>query len=242
MANTVTIIPLHLLLLGLLPAFSVLLVYARWGMNYKEGLYAISRLFGQLLVVGYFLGYIFQTKSVWIVLAVLTVMVVASSWIALRTVAANRSQLFFYACVSISLCGGLTLMLVTQIIVDIKPWYQPQFMVPLGSMIFASCMNAISLGAERYFEERERGELLHKAKSAALRTALIPMTNSMFAVGLVSFPGMMTGQVLSGVDPLIAARYQIMVMSMLFGASGLSCTLFLKLLASNEAEIIKASN
>lgn len=129
-------------------------------------------------------------------------------------------------------------MLVTQIIIDVEPWYQPQFMIPLGGMIFASCMNAISLGAERYFEERERGEKLPEAKSAALRTALIPMTNSMFAVGLVSFPGMMTGQVLSGVDPLIAARYQILVMSMLFGASGLSCALFLKLIAKNEEEII----
>ena len=238
MTNTVTIIPLHLLLLGLLPALMVLYIYFRWGLDYKEGLYGISRMLGQLLIVGYFLGFIFQAQSVWIVLAVLTVMVVASSWIALRTVAVKRGQLFLYACVSLLICGGLILALVTQIIIDIDPWYKPQFMIPLGSMIFASCMNAISLGAERYFEERGRGEPLLKSKAAALRTALIPMTNSMFAVGLVSFPGMMTGQVLSGVDPLIAARYQILVMSMIFGASGLSCALFLKLIAHEDDNVL----
>jgi putative ABC transport system permease protein len=66
-----------------------------------------------------------------------------------------------------------------------------------------------------------------EARQTALRTALIPITNSLLAVGLVSFPGMMTGQILSGVDPLVAARYQIMVMCMIYGAAGLSAALFL---------------
>lgn len=58
---------------------------------------------------------------------------------------------------------------------------------------------------------------------------MIPVINSLFAVGLVSLPGMMTGQILSGVSPLIAVRYQIMVMCMVFGAAGISAALFLQL-------------
>jgi len=59
--------------------------------------------------------------------------------------------------------------------------------------------------------------------------SLIPITNSLFAVGLVSIPGMMTGQILSGASPLIAVRYQIMVMCMIYGASGVSSACFLTL-------------
>ena len=67
------------------------------------------------------------------------------------------------------------------------------------------------------------------ARKIALDAALIPQINALLAVGLVSLPGMMTGQILSGVSPLIAARYQIMVMCMIFGAAGLSTIIYLKL-------------
>jgi putative ABC transport system permease protein len=63
----------------------------------------------------------------------------------------------------------------------------------------------------------------------AFRTALIPITNMLFAVGVVSLPGMMTGQILSGVSPLIAAKYQIVVMAMFFGTSGIAAAIYLQL-------------
>ncbi|PHR59952.1 MAG: hypothetical protein COA43_08270 [Robiginitomaculum sp.] len=226
MTNTIATIPIHLLLISLLPVMVVLFIQFKWALHYKEGVYAISRMLGQLLIVGYFLGFIFNTQNLWIVLGILTLMVLAASWISLRTISTKRKQLFPAACLSLFLGGGLVLALITQVILQISPWYQPQFMIPLAGMIFASSMNAISLAADRYFEETGRDAPVIEARAIAFRTALIPITNSMFAVGLVSFPGMMTGQVLSGVDPLIAARYQILVMAMLFGAAGLSSALF----------------
>ncbi len=75
--------------------------------------------------------------------------------------------------------------------------------------------------------ELEREVAYEAARGIAFRAALIPITNSLFAVGLVSLPGMMTGQILSGVSPLIAVRYQIMVMCMLFGSAGISTACFL---------------
>ena len=74
-----------------------------------------------------------------------------------------------------------------------------------------------------------RGDDYTTARDTAMQTALIPIINSLFAVGLVSLPGMMTGQILSGVSPLIAVRYQIMVMAMIFGASGIATAVFLLL-------------
>lgn len=96
-------------------------------------------------------------------------------------------------------------------------------------MIFANCMNSVSLAAERFFQEVEREAPIIEARNIALNTSMIPITNSLFAVGLVSLPGMMTGQILSGVEPLIAVRYQIMVMAMIFASGGISSAVCLLL-------------
>ena len=91
-------------------------------------------------------------------------------------------------------------------------------------------MAAVSLAAERLFAERAHGLGWEEARLAAYQAAMIPVINSLFAVGLVSLPGMMTGQILSGVSPLVAARYQIVVMCMIFAASGISTALFLAMI------------
>ena len=103
-------------------------------------------------------------------------------------------------------------------------------MIPLAGMIFANAMNSVSLAAERLTAEMERDVDYEQARNIAFRASLIPITNSLFAVGLVSLPGMMTGQILSGISPLIAVRYQIMVMCMVFASAGISSAFFLKLL------------
>jgi putative ABC transport system permease protein len=101
-------------------------------------------------------------------------------------------------------------------------------------MIFANSMNAVSISAERYENESERGSSYMEARATAYKAALIPIINSLFAVGLVSLPGMMTGQILSGVDPLIAVRYQMMVMLMILGSAGISVAVYLILMKRNS--------
>jgi putative ABC transport system permease protein len=235
--NSVPNIPISLLLVSLAPVALVLLLEQKWSLDYKEGIYAVLRMLAQLLAIGYVLGFIFNTNDPLIILLVLLLMVAASSWIALRTIKPRRVKLLPAAFFSILLCGGLTLALVTQIVLDIDPWFRPQFVIPLGGMIFAYSMNAISLGADRYYSELDNGAQHENARSTAYRAALIPVTNSFFAVGLVLIPGMMTGQILSGVDPLIAARYQIMVMAMVFGAGGLSSACFLYLVGRQREAV-----
>jgi putative ABC transport system permease protein len=102
-------------------------------------------------------------------------------------------------------------------------------MIPLAGMIFASSMNAVSVAAERLHMEIDHGSPPTIARNQAFKAGLIPIFNSLLAVGLVSLPGMMTGQILSGVSPLIAVRYQIVVMCMITGASGMSAALYLYL-------------
>jgi putative ABC transport system permease protein len=96
-------------------------------------------------------------------------------------------------------------------------------------MVVTGAMNAVSLAAERFQSETARDEPLLEARRSAFKTALIPIINMLFAVGLVSLPGMMTGQILSGVSPLIAAKYQIIVMAMFFGTGGIAASVYLQL-------------
>lgn len=220
-------IPIVRLAVALIPAFAVILLMWRWRVGHQKALYAFLRMFVQLLMVGYALVYIFASDSGWIVAAILAVMMLASSWIALNTVKSGKRELFVASLVSIISGGGITLLVVTQGVLALDPWYAPNMIIPLAGMIFASSMTSISLAAERLIAELDKGAAYRRARDTAFQTAMIPIINSLFAVGLVSLPGMMTGQILSGVSPLIAVRYQIMVMCMIFGATGLSTACFL---------------
>ena len=180
----------------------------------------------QLLLIGYVLTFIFESESAAVVIGVLTVMLLISSWISLRALRDKNRLHFLTILGSISLGGIFTLALVTQAVLDLNPWFSPRYMIPLAGMIFANAMNTVSLAAERY--ESEITTLDHiEARKTALHAAMIPLINSLFAVGLVALPGMMTGQILSGVSPLVAARYQIVVMCMIFGSAGISAVCYL---------------
>ncbi len=220
---------LYDLLFSFIPAAIVIGVMIYQSLQYKTALYAMARMVLQLLLIGYFLIYIFKAETSAVVLLTLGIMLLAAGWISLRTVEQKRNALFAKSIISIGVGGGLTLILVTQVVIGLNPWYQPSYMIPLAGMIFANAMTAISLAAERLSSELSNKTDYRQASTQAYQAALIPVVNGLFAVGLVSLPGMMTGQILSGVSPLIAARYQIMVMAMIFGASGLSVLLFLKI-------------
>lgn len=236
MNNSIQLIPFTNLALAFIPVLAVISIYYKWSLPYRNALYAISRMIVQLLLIGYFLTYIFESDSAWIVLAVLVVMVSASSWIALRTIKTQRRLQYTKALGSIALGGGITFLLITQGVLTLHPWYWPRYSIPLAGMIFANAMNSVSLAAERLEAEIERNVSYERARGIALRASLIPITNSLFAVGLVSLPGMMTGQILSGISPLIAVRYQIMVMCMIFGGAGISAACFLLLARSRVTD------
>ena len=229
MNNSIDTIPLINLSLAFIPALLTIGILFRWSLNSTNALYAISRMLIQLLLIGYFLTYIFDSDSAGVIILILAVMVMVSCWIALGTFPDLRMQLYKNALLAITVGGGITLAMITQGVLALDPWYSPQSMIPIAGMIFANAMNSVSLCAERLSAEVSRQVPYDEARKIALQSSLIPVTNALFAVGLVSLPGMMTGQILSGVSPLIAVRYQIMVMCMVFGASGIASAYFLVL-------------
>jgi len=229
MNSSIDTIPLINLSFAFIPVLLTIAILFKWSLNASNALYAISRMLVQLLLIGYILTYIFDSESAGIIIVILAVMVLISSWIALGTISDLRLQLYKYALMAITVGGGATLIIITQGVLVLDPWYSPESIIPIAGMIFANAMNSVSLSAERLSAEIGRHVPFAEARKIALQSSLIPVTNSLFAVGLVSLPGMMTGQILSGVSPLIAARYQIMVMCMVFGASGIASAYFLVL-------------
>lgn len=203
-----------------------------WSLEGGNAVYALIRMLVQLLLIGYVLTYIFQAENPLIVIGVLCVMLLVSSWISLRSLQQRNRLAYARILASIALGGVFTLVLVTQAVLDLNPWFEPQYVIPLAGMIFANSMNTVALAAERFDSEMEQHSYV-ESRRIALRACMIPVVNSLFAVGLVSLPGMMTGQILSGVSPLIAARYQIVVMCMIFGSAGISAVCYL-LLSQNS--------
>tara|TARA_R110001592_G_C13145402_1_gene747680 strand:- start:921 stop:1667 length:747 start_codon:yes stop_codon:yes gene_type:complete len=236
MQMAIEIIPFERLIITFIPMALVIFLMRSWGLNYAKACYSIVRMLLQLMLIGYALIMIFESDSSLMTLSVLSLMVLASSWISLNTLSnapqnpfQNKLRLFMIAIASVLLGGGVMLVIVTQWVLALDPWFLPRYMIPLAGMIFATAMTSISLAGERLQSELAQGKPYEDAGKVAFNTSMIPNINAMFAVGLVSLPGMMTGQILSGVSPFIAARYQIMVMCMLFSAAGISAFAFLTL-------------
>ena len=224
----------HIAMINLLwvcaPVVIMMLIYFRWTQDKFTIPYALMRMMTQLILIGYVLTYIFNSNSSYLIILVLSVMLIAGSMIALRPLQKKNKSLYLYAFISIFIGGIFTLSMVIFGVLHLTPWYEPKFLIPLSGMIFANAMNSVSIAAERFESETaEKNSNYIQARAISYKAAFIPTINALFAVGLVSLPGMMTGQILSGVDPLIAVRYQMMVMLMILGSSGISVAIYLSL-------------
>ena len=240
---------IDLSLLDLAAVFSLLLLtmgLSRLLEARQEGavLRAGLRMFAQLLAIGYILHLVFGLQTPWPVLLILAVM----AGFAVQTVGARVEEKMphFYRIVGLAIfcgCGGMT-FLFCLLIVGLTPWYDPRYLIPLAGMIIGNSMTGVSLAAERLAAEfRERHAEIETmlclganprtaatpAVRSAFRAALIPAVNAMAAMGLVFLPGMMTGQILSGTEPLIAVKYQIAIMCVITGSVALTTFIILKL-------------
>ena len=213
-----------------IPVLVTLVIILFWSSSLRQSVIAILRMLLQLLLIGYALEFIFNANSHWIIVAVLGFMLFAASWISLASLPVKSTRLLGLSLAAISIGGIFNLVLITQAVLHADPWFAPAVMIPIAGMIFSNSMNSVSLAGERLYSELEHHGDYRRARNTAFQAAMIPITNSLLAVGLVSLPGMMTGQILAGTSPLVAARYQIIVMCMIFSSAGISAATFLWLL------------
>jgi UDP-glucose/iron transport system permease protein len=214
---------------------------SKWQRLGLERRYVVGgmRAFVQLSLVGYALVYVFQAQSWWLVSLVLAVMLAAATRAASRVAAPSR-RIWPVNASALTIGAGITLMYVTQVVLRVSPWYEPRYLIPLFGMIVGNSMNGAALAAERLDGEMQRERRMLEAYLAlgatparaaaepmrrALIASMIPSINGLTVVGLVQLPGMMTGQILGGVSPTTAVRYQIVVAFMLTFATALTSTL-----------------
>lgn len=210
----------------------------------KDLAWATVRTYVQLLALGFVLRWVFAIDSLWLVLGLVLLMVLAAARILVKRSPDAPPGIFGSAFVSMALTGFLITFAVTGVIVQVQPWYLPQYVIPLAGMVIGNSMNGIALALERMFADLDRreGEVLaltalggtpweaaHPAIRDALRAGLIPTINSMAAAGIVFIPGMMSGQILAGADPVTATGYQIVVMLMVAAATALGSVMALLL-------------
>jgi len=202
------------------------------------------RTFAQLFAMGYLLKIIFQINNVWLVLAVYFCMTYFSVRIIKGRVKEKSVAFLAPTMVSVTISYTLITCLVTGLIIGAKPWWTPQYFIPIGGMVAGNSMNALAIALERFFSElrtkKDEVEMMlclgadfreasREMFRNALKAGMIPSINSMMGVGIVSIPGMMTGQILAGADPADAVRYQIVVMLMIVATTALSTLLVLLL-------------
>ncbi|HEY9820491.1 MAG TPA: iron export ABC transporter permease subunit FetB [Candidatus Sericytochromatia bacterium] len=192
--------------------------------------HATLRTVVQLLGVGYILAIIFELKNAIAVLGVLMVMLTIATITARNRIGKKIPQLLFVVFGSIFFSTALTLSYTNLLIIQPETWYEPQYLIPLAGIVLGNSMNGAAIAGERLVSSISSSRLeieTHLSLGAtpqqavtayrkdAVRAGLIPTLNQMMVVGVVTLPGMITGQLLSGIKPLEAASYQILIMLML---------------------------
>lgn len=198
----------------------------------------------QLYLIGLILAAVFAAARWYWVLLILAVMAAIATHAAVSRLAKPIPGVYWIATAALTISTAATLAYVIVIVVRPRPWWEPQYVIPIAGMILGNSMTSAALAGDRLqsdlaarrdevearlalgFSGREAVQPLVRA---ALRASMIPTVNGMMTVGLVQLPGMMTGQILAGSSPLVAIRYQIVVIFMLAVATAIGSLLFVRL-------------
>jgi len=214
-----------------------------FGLRLERSL-AISavRMTVQLAAVGFVLAFVFaQSSPAWTVLVAVVMVAVASFELTQRQERRFRNWWAYgFGNLALLLVGGLASLYAVLVVIGPSPWYAPRYVIPILGMVLGNTLTAVSLALQTLTEgaERERAaiegrialgatrfEAFSSVLRQSMRTAMTPLLNTMAVAGIVTLPGMMTGQIIAGADPAQAARYQIMIMFVLSGAAGLGALL-----------------
>lgn len=210
----------------------------------KSLVWGTVRTFIQLTLIGYVLKYLFAANNLWLISAMIIVMcLVASKASVKRTpnVPDYPLSLAFWSLFASTVLVGI---IVVRVIISPEPWYSARIVIPIFGMILGNSMTGIALSLDRLYGEAyaRAGEIeallafgaspweaARGCVKEAIRSGMTPTINSLMVVGIVSLPGMMTGQILGGADPHEAVRYQIVVMLMISAAVAIGCLMLVGL-------------
>jgi putative ABC transport system permease protein len=215
--------------LGLMVAAIALSTWQKLGLEWNLAV-ATGRTILQLLIVGYLLAIVFALRSPWIVLAVLGVMLAIATVVARNRISKKVPRIAPIVGGAMLVSTLLTLGYINLIVIRPEVWYEPQYVIPLAGILLGNAMNGAAIAGERLVSALNNNQLeiethlclgatpwqaIAQLRREAIKAGLIPTINAMMVVGVVTLPGIITGQLLSGIDPLTAALYQMLIMFML---------------------------
>lgn len=222
----------------------LLSVRMRLDVHRQLGIAAV-RLIVQLVALGYLLRLVFAIDVAWMTFAVIAAMTLAAAReAASRSMRRLKRGHFVMSLVGVGVPSLLTCLFALVTMLRPEPLWSPRYAIPLAGILLGNVLTAVSLsldgvldGAKREAPAIEARLLLgHSMREAtaplarrSVQRALIPLLNQMSAAGIITMPGIMTGQVLSGLDPLYAATYQIALMLLLAGGSALASFMTVRL-------------
>jgi putative ABC transport system permease protein len=216
---------------GALGLMVLAIALSTWQKLGLEGSLAIAtgRSILQLLVVGYLLEAVFAFRNPFLVLAVVAVMLTIATVVTRNQISKKIPYLLPTIGGSLLLSTALTVGYVNWVVLRPDPWYEPQNLIPLAGILLGNTMNAAAIAGDRFVSTLNGSQLeieTHLSLGAtpqqatmqyrrdAIKAGLIPTINTMLVVGVVTLPGIFTGQVLGGASPLVAAGYQILILFM----------------------------
>lgn len=246
MNNTVMDLSILQLSLAYIFVFIMLIIFKSRGIKReKQILIASTRMTIQLTIMGYILMFVFSNPSWWLTSLMIIIMISFAIYNSIKRVKIKMSkELKVIIAFSIAFGGLLTATFFIVIVLSVRPWFNPQYFIPISGMIVGNSMTGIALGANKLcsdFEEKrveiENSLMLGASPVAATKgivnnafdTAILPTMNNMLTMGIVSLPGMMTGQILSGTFPLTAIKYQIGILLAILGSTAVATVLFVTL-------------
>lgn len=221
---------------ALVVATALLAAGLRLGLS-RQLLIAALRTAVQLSVVGLVLKALFDhPRPLWVALAALVMLFTAGVEIHRRQKRSFRGRWGFgMGALPLALSSFTVTTLTLTVVIDLHTWYDPQYAVPLLGMLLGNAMSGIAIGLDRLTQAawdrrtiiearlalgQTAAEAVSDLRRDAVRSGMIPIVNSMSVVGIVSLPGMMTGQILSGTLPLEAVKYQILIMFSIGACTG----------------------
>ncbi|MGY6271484.1 ABC transporter permease [Achromobacter denitrificans] len=205
----------------------------------RQVLWAAVRTVVQLLLVGHILRVVFAHAAPWLTALVVAVMMaLAAREVASRPKArlAGRGNGWVGA-MAVAATTTITVLFILDTALRPDPWYDPRYTIALIGIVLGSVLNAASLALDGMLSGVRREKLAIEARLAlgaparlafssllreSVRRGIVPSINQMSAAGIITLPGIMTGQIIAGMDPIEAAKYQILLMFLLCGASGMA--------------------
>jgi len=203
------------------------------------------RSFIQLIIMGYILSFVFGTNKWYFTVLIVMIMFVFAAWDSFKSIKFKPPKIFTNSLIAMFLGSVFPLIYLFYVLLRVDPWFNPQYIIPISAMVISNTMSGVSICLNHFGSNLKLRKLEVEAKlslgansnqatediqKSSINAGLIPTINALMVLGIVKLPGMMTGQIIGGVDPVESVKYQLLIMYIISASTAISLYILVKLL------------